>query len=93
MVLFNNSNYVRKLYLGEEINKFDLLYNGNMGYDGSKRYIDDIENICDNSTCLFYVEEIKFYNKTQFNYDIYNYVINNYEKIDSNEYLDIYVNK
>lgn len=90
-ILYNA--YLLKLYENKRINKFDLLNNGNMGYNGSSKYIEEIDSICNSKKCVFYVKpSIEDNTVTQFNKDIFNYVVNNYNKLDSNEYFDIYSN-
>ena len=74
--------YVCKLDLGYPIGKFDLINKGNMGYDGENRYISELKKKCDVESCLFVVDNdnIIFEQASQ---KIYNYVINNYRKIDN----------
>ena len=91
-ILYNA--YLLKLYDNKVINKFDILNNGNMGYNGSNKYIKEMSSICNENDCIFYVDyNIKNNKVTQFNRDIFNYVINNYNKIDSYEYFDVYSNR
>ena len=84
--------YYIKLIDDEKINKYDFLLNGNMGYNGNKKYTEEIGYICKNNKCIFLVDNkfVKTDDNYQFALDILNYVINNYNKIDSNEYFDVY---
>ena len=82
-----------KLYRNEHINKFDILNNGNFGYRGSRGYMKDIDNICKNNSCVFFVaywyyDEVK----GQLNKDIIDYVVNDYNLIDRYKYFDVYSN-
>ena len=63
-----------------------------MGYNGNKKYMEEIGYICKNNKCIFLVDNkfVKTDDNYQFALDILNYVINNYNKIDSNEYFDVY---
>ena len=85
--------YLRKLYMNEEINRYDMLLNGNMGYKGYKRIINDFSEICESNSCVFFVEKGLIDNGySQFNKDIYNYVIDNYILEKEYKYFDVYVN-
>ena len=87
------NTYLRKLYMDEEINRYDLLLNGNMGYKGYKRIINDFNEICQSNSCVFFVEKNLIDNGySQFNKDIYNYVINNYILEKEYKYFNVYVN-
>lgn len=91
--IISGNAYMIKLYMDLEINKYDLLLDGNMGYNGDKRYILEIERICRNKSCVFFVGNIDFDNEyCQFSKVIYDYVINNYTLVDSYEYFDVYSN-
>lgn len=56
LFVFSNHTYFLKLSQNQKLNKFDLINNGNMGYNSSKGYIKEIEKICQNKKCLFIVE-------------------------------------
>ena len=68
----------------------------NISYDiinfANKKYMEEIGYICKNIMCIFLVDNkfVKTDDNYQFALDILNYVINNYNKIDSNEYFDVY---
>lgn len=86
-------SYRLKLYMNIDINKYDLLLDGNMGYKGSLGYIKEIEYNCSYRNCVFFVNAPNFeLDDCQFSEDIYNFVIMNYNKIDSNDYFDVYSN-
>ena len=86
-------SYLVKLYRGDKINKFDMTLNGNMGYKGYKKYIRDIDENCENNKCLIIISSKVENNYMQKNYEILDYVVNNYNLID-NSYLgyEIYSN-
>lgn len=88
--IFNMATFL-KLYMNENTNKFDILNNGNFGYNGSLGYIKDINNICEKNSCIFFVVNEKI--DGQLNKDIYNYVINSYYLEDEYKYFNVYTNK
>ncbi len=91
--IISGDSYFIKLYGNIDITKYDLLLNGNMGYDGSKRYIKDINNKCINSKCVFYVNKYIIFDKSnQLSREIYDYVINNYSIYSSDSNFNIYSN-
>lgn len=85
--------YLFKLYMNESINKFDILNNGNFGYRGSSGYIDDINEICLDNSCVFFVA-YWYYDEVegQLNEEIFDYITNNYILIDEYKYFHIYAN-
>ena len=83
--------YTIKLYRNEKIDKYDMILNGNMGYDGEEKYIKEIDNYCKNNKCLFLI--LPYINEgNQINRQIINYVKENYNYIDRNDYLLFYSN-
>lgn len=87
-------SYLKKLYMWLEINKYDLLLDGNMGYKGDIRNIKEMDKICSSNSCVFFVENGLFDDDsyTQFSRKIYDYVINNYKEIEEYKYFDVYDN-
>ena len=91
--LDNNIYYV-KLEHNIPINKFDLFLNGNNGYDGTNKLKEKIKNM--KTKTMFIVDERVFLKKgqdkfDQTNFELIEFVINNYEKIDSiNEMYNVY---
>lgn len=82
-----------KLYTNEEINKFDILNNGNFGYKGSLGYIEDIDNICNKESCIFYIAYWYYYKVDgQLNKEILDYIVHNYQKKEEYKYFHIYTN-
>lgn len=92
--LLTNVAYQIKLDLDYEINKFDLINNGNMGYKGGDGYIKEIDEYCKENKCLFFINEIEVNNKkgNQTNQDILKYVEEEYTKVYSSNTINIYKN-
>ncbi len=83
--LLTQNSYMVKLNTSYSINKFDLINNGNMGYRGSEKYIQELKDQCERKKCLFmiYKYEIDVDNPkgNQTNFDILNYVSTSYDMI------------
>ena len=62
--------YAVKLNMNIPLNKYDLINNGNMGYDGANRYLSELEEICSNNSCLFFIDLSSTKGYTQTNMDI-----------------------
>ena len=84
--------YARKLYMNLPINKYDLMLSGNMGYRGAERYIMEIEDMCDDKVCAFFVN-VNLYDSgyTQFDKKIFDYIIENYQKVDKHGAYEVYI--
>ena len=83
--------YFIKLYSGDVISKYDFLLNGNMGYHGDRRVIQDISQMCFDHQCQFYVSKgIVFSADNQFSKEVYDYVLNHYQFVNGSSYFDIY---
>lgn len=95
LYVLGNYAYIVKLYLDLPITKYDLINNGNMGYQGADRYIEEINQTCQNQACLFIVKESeinqKDYNQT--NTKILKNVVKNYKKIYSSSTFCVYKSK
>ena len=100
--IFSDFAYIIKLNNNHTLNKFDLINNGNMGYNGDKRYVKDISNICDNSSCLFVIDtfyifvlegKLKLPDTSQTNLEIIKYVSDKYDFVVSKNYFNFYINK
>ena len=89
---FSKNAYFVKLNAKYQLDKFDLINNGNMGYKGSKMYIEEIRDYCSNKTCMFILYKYEFDSATQTNKDIVNFVIDNYELHEEIHWFDIYTN-
>ena len=81
-------SYMVKLYRKDIIEKFDMTLNGNMGYQGYKKYIKDIDEYCQNNKCLLIIETGKTNNYMQRNYEIIDYVTSNYNFVEYNHVLN-----
>lgn len=94
LYLFGNFSYLIKLELDIPINKYDLINNGNMGYKGAYKYIEEIDKTCSKKKCLFIVNDAELSTKlyTQTNRDILLYVMKNYTKEYSSSVYGVYVN-
>ena len=95
LYIFGNYAYVIKLALDIPINKYDLINNGNMGYNGAERYIKEIEETCQKEKCLFIVKESELTRRgfNQTNNDILRYVVDNYKKVYSSNVFGLYKTK
>ena len=62
------------------LSKFDMICNGNMGYNGAERYISEFVNICEDANCLFLLDSDE--GLLQTSRVIYSYVEDNYQEID-----------
>lgn len=80
LYIISVSAYTLKLEANKTINKYDLLNNGNLGKNGDKKIIKEIEENCNKNKCTFLVDvrELNGKSKTQYNKDIIKYIENNY---------------
>lgn len=90
--LLGNFSYIVKLSNGDEINKFDLINNGNMGYDGSSKYIEEIDDYCSENKCLFIIENRSEESTNQTNTEILEYIEGNYVQDVSSNVFKVYMN-
>ena len=74
-------DYICKLDLGIPIDNFDLILNGNMGYNGGKRRILELDNVCKNSSCLFLIDNSNNNSFSQIDENFIKYVVDSYDKI------------
>ena len=90
---FSKNAFYVKLNAKYPLDKFDMICNGNMGYNGSIKYIKEIDEYCNNSSCMFILYRYEFENKiTQTNRKIINHVIDDYEFLEEVSWFDIYTN-
>ncbi|MBR0472687.1 MAG: hypothetical protein IJI98_08355, partial [Methanosphaera sp.] len=93
LYFFSSNAYIYKLEYDIPVNKYDLINDGNMGYDGDNRYVSEVKEYCSSNKCLIIVrsdEVIKDFNQTS--RVITQYVINNYLSIYSSNDLTFYIN-
>lgn len=88
-------NYYIKLYYDIPISQYDLLLSGNVGYNGMDKKFRELDELCSKERCYFFsnkfnnndTDDILFEQYKEF----YNYIKNNYKKVDSLLEFDIYV--
>ena len=91
--VFDERAYLIKMELNKKINKYDLINNGNMGYNGYKKYIIEIDNYCKKNKCLFILKNKKDGDvNNQINNKILFYVRKNYRCLISSNLYNIYLN-
>ena len=92
--IFNYYSYFIKLNLNMSINKFDLINNGNMGYNGEVKYVEEINNYCKNNKCLFIINnnDLNTENYSQLSKKILKYVVDNNVKVYGTDIFSIYIN-
>ena len=94
LYLFDTRAYTGKLEYDIDIDKYDLINDGNMGYNGCYKYLESIKKYCKVNKCLFIVnvkEATK--NINQSNKYIIKYIMSNYYNISSSGLENVYVNK
>ena len=91
-IINGSMSYAIKLYRKEIIDKYDLINNGNIGYNGSKKYIKEIDDYCKSHKCLFLMRNNIEEHKDQMNDKIINYIIFNYNYLEKNKYISYYSN-
>ena len=90
---FSKNAYYVKLNTSYGLDKYDMICNGNMGYNGANKYIKEINDYCSNNSCLFILYKYEFSNNiTQTNKNLVDYVKKNYDIYDEIDVFDIYVN-
>ena len=92
--IFGSFAYLMKLNYEIPINKYDIINNGNMGYNGAKIYIEEIDNYCKENKCMFIMNDFEesVSITIQTNMDILKYVQNNYRKVYGSNILSVYIN-
>ena len=92
--LFGHFAYLVKLNNNIPINKYDLINDGNMGYDGANKYMSEIDKYCKSNDCIFFINnrELELTENVQTNKKILEYVVNNYNQKFSSNVFDVYTN-
>lgn len=92
--IIDMSAYLIKLEANLPINKYDLLNDGNLGKNGQYKIINDFKNICQKEKCTFLLrkEELTDKELSQYNQEIYSYIIDNYKEKGEIHELTIYKN-
>lgn len=86
-------SYLIKLYSDIPISQYDLLLSGNVGYKGMEKKLKQLDELCLVEKCYFFSE---YYPKddivgSQYQY-FHQYIVSNYQKVDSLFEFDIYTN-
>lgn len=91
---FSRNAYYVKMNVLYPLTKYDLINNGNMGYNGSVKYIEEVDNLCKENSCMFilYKYEFRENNISQTNKDLVDYVKDNYTYFKEINDFDIYIN-
>ena len=101
LFLFTDLAYVIKLNNNVVLNKFDLINDGNMGFNGEKRYIKEIDNKCKKERCYFMLDKHyvdiangkrKMPSTNQTCLKIIKYVDDNYDLVESDYGFNYYKN-
>ncbi|MBQ8682004.1 MAG: hypothetical protein IJ509_03745 [Bacilli bacterium] len=92
--ILGHFSYLIKLNNNMPINKFDLINEGNMGYNGTQKYIDEIDNYCKEEKCVFIIND----NESdvvdiQTSGEILDYVSNNYRQVYCSSTFSVYINR
>lgn len=90
--IFTQISYMIKLNMDMPLNKFDLINDGNMGYNGSSRYVREINDTCIKESCLFILRKDEKEKRNQTNTDILDFVSEEYNKCDEVENFILYSN-
>lgn len=91
--LFSKNAYYIKLEAKYDLDKFDLINDGNMGYNGEERYIEEIFDYCNVNSCMFVLYKYEFNNEiNQTNKNIVEFVHYNYNKKEELEWFYVYTN-
>ena len=86
--------YLIKLNTNIPITKYDLLNNGNLGKAGQAKIVSEINTICKKEKCDFLLDKYAATHPkyTQYNQEIYKYIIDNYKEDGKILGLSIYKN-
>ena len=84
--------YLYKLYYNIPINHYDLWNEGNLGYNGLEKRINEVDELCSNEVCMFIADSTTENEEQNQASKFYYYIKNNYIKVDSYDVFDIYSN-
>ena len=73
--------YYYKLDRKQPINKFDFIWEGNLGYNGEEKYINDIKKECKKNSCIFIIDITNVENREKnekISLKILKYITDNY---------------
>lgn len=92
--MFSRNAYYVKMDAKYPIDKYDMINDGNMGYNGSEKYIQEIDDYCKSNSCLFILYKYEFNSEiTQTNRKIVDFVIDNYKLKEEVDWFNIYSNE
>ena len=91
---FSKNAFYVKLNAKYPLDKYDMILNGNMGYNGASRYIDEIDRFCFKNKCMFILYKYEFdeNNLSQTNIELVDYVKNTFSRIEEVDVFYIYSN-
>lgn len=92
---FNYFAYFFKLDLKQDINKYDFIWEGNLGFNGEEKYISEVKEYCSENKCLFIIDNnniTKREHDEKISLKILNFVSNSYQKVESFDPVSIYTN-
>lgn len=92
--ILGHFSYLIKLNNNLPINKYDIINNGNMGYHGAQKYLNEIDTYCKENRCIFILNDVEsIISKTiQTNRAILVYVQRNYNKVYRSNTFSVYIN-
>ena len=93
LYIFSCYAYLIRLNNGEVPNKYDLINNGNMGYNGEEKYIKEIDSYCSQNKCMFVLVSEDLVHQNQTSKKILDYVQRNYDNVTNFEAFSIYTNE
>lgn len=87
--------YLIKLEANIKINQYDLIINGNIGKNGSKKIIQEIKNNCNNKKCTFLVDKQPITSNQEklivYNKDVVNYICKYYKEKEKLSQTNLYI--
>lgn len=92
--ILGNFSYLIKLNLEIPLTKYDIINNGNLGYHGSQKYIQELKKDCEENKCIFFLndEEVTPPKDLQTNREILYFVRDHYNRIYSSNIFSVYTN-
>ena len=88
----NYYGYLYKLYYDIPITQYDLWNEGNMGYKGLEKRINEVSEMCEEKQCLFFVDGDWNKNGQSQIIKFADYIVNNYEFVEEFHTFLIYSN-
>ena len=88
-ILLSGYSMFYNLTQDNKITYYDVLFYGNLGYNGTERMIKEIDSM-KNTYVIVDMNSYIYKDDTQINKKIYKHVVNNYEMIDEKDVLRLY---